>query len=283
MPLVLMCGFPCCGKSDVANALATYLRQECETKFKVVVIEEEDDLSQDKVSTYASSHLEKRCRGKLRTSVEHALTADTIVIVDSLNYIKGFRYELFCLCKSLSTTYAVIFPQVAFETTLDWNNTNNRWKPTMMRELSSRFETPNGNNRWDKPLFCVSEADMVAKQYPLPDIAQALLFGVAKKASFAVKSPNLGGINFVTELDSVTRKIIAELLLRSQLEACTGPTIPVPCANKRIEGVFSPISTVQAGRWRRQFIKMMQVCPLENNQVENIGNMFVDYINTQIP
>ena len=37
---------------------------------------------------------EKDLRGLLRSEVDRLLTKDNLVILDSLNYIKGFRYEL---------------------------------------------------------------------------------------------------------------------------------------------------------------------------------------------
>ena len=45
----------------------------------------------------------------MRSNVEKHLDADTVVICDSLNYIKGFRYELFCQARNLKTTLLNVF------------------------------------------------------------------------------------------------------------------------------------------------------------------------------
>lgn len=52
---------------------------------------------------------EKTTRGYIRSSVEKALAPDVTVIVDSMNYIKGFRYELYCLARSAKTTNCLLY------------------------------------------------------------------------------------------------------------------------------------------------------------------------------
>lgn len=33
----------------------------------------------------------------------------TIVIADSMNYIKGFRYQMYCIAREQKTTYCVLY------------------------------------------------------------------------------------------------------------------------------------------------------------------------------
>ncbi len=47
-------------------------------------------------------------RAFLKSNVEKALNDKTIVIFDSLNYIKGYRYELFCLVRSCKSTHCIV-------------------------------------------------------------------------------------------------------------------------------------------------------------------------------
>lgn len=51
---------------------------------------------------------EKETRGSLRAAVDHALNAKTVVVLDSLNYIKGFRYQLYCAARAESTQHCVV-------------------------------------------------------------------------------------------------------------------------------------------------------------------------------
>ena len=40
--------------------------------------------------------------------MDHALDAHTVVVLDSLNYIKGFRYQLYCAARTESTQHCVV-------------------------------------------------------------------------------------------------------------------------------------------------------------------------------
>ena len=40
-------------------------------------------------------------------AVERALNRRTLVILDGMNYIKGFRYQLYCIARSLATAHCV--------------------------------------------------------------------------------------------------------------------------------------------------------------------------------
>ena len=42
------------------------------------------------------------------SSVERLLNKDTVVIADAMNYIKGFRYQLYCVAKSLRTPHCIV-------------------------------------------------------------------------------------------------------------------------------------------------------------------------------
>jgi len=56
----------------------------------------------------ADAASEKIIRGSLKDGVDHALNERTVVVVDSMNYIKGFRYELYCSARAESTQYCVV-------------------------------------------------------------------------------------------------------------------------------------------------------------------------------
>ena len=45
------------------------------------------------------------------TAVQREMSPDTIIILDSLNYIKGFRYQLYCAAREMKLrTCTVRFP-----------------------------------------------------------------------------------------------------------------------------------------------------------------------------
>lgn len=45
------------------------------------------------------SRSEKIARATLFTAVQRHISRDTILIIDALNYIKGFRYQLYCAAR----------------------------------------------------------------------------------------------------------------------------------------------------------------------------------------
>jgi protein KTI12 len=107
MPLVILAGQPCTGKTTFANLLRRHLEGQ-EEIHKIVVINEEN-LSIKKFDAYRDSLGEKKARGSIKSAVDHALEHDCVVIVDSLNYIKGYRYELFCIARSLRTAHCCVW------------------------------------------------------------------------------------------------------------------------------------------------------------------------------
>ena len=86
MPLVVMCGLPCSGKTRRAEELASFLVKQCPEREVHLV---KDDFSTTPKNTcYASSRDEKMARGQLKSSAERLLSKDAFVLLDSLNYIK---------------------------------------------------------------------------------------------------------------------------------------------------------------------------------------------------
>lgn len=43
------------------------------------------------------------------SAVERVLSKDDIVIADGLNYIKGFRYQLYCIARAIGTPHCVVW------------------------------------------------------------------------------------------------------------------------------------------------------------------------------
>ena len=47
------------------------------------------------------SRSEKPARGSLFSAMQRQMGPDTILIMDSLNYIKGFRYQMYCAAREM--------------------------------------------------------------------------------------------------------------------------------------------------------------------------------------
>ena len=69
----------------------------------------EEVLGLSKAEYLATPSQEKILRASLKSSVEKHLDSQRVVILDSSNYIKGFRYELYCLARNNKTTLCLVF------------------------------------------------------------------------------------------------------------------------------------------------------------------------------
>ncbi|XP_053432455.1 protein KTI12 homolog [Nycticebus coucang] len=106
MPLVVFCGLPYSGKSRRAEELREALAAEGRA---VYVVSDAAVLGAEDASVYGDSGREKALRGSLRAAVERRLSRQDVVILDSLNYIKGFRYELYCLARAARTPLCLVY------------------------------------------------------------------------------------------------------------------------------------------------------------------------------
>jgi protein KTI12 len=59
-------------------------------------------------SVYHTAKAEKDARAEEYSAVKRVLSRDDIVIADGLNYIKGFRYQLYCEAKAVQTPNCVV-------------------------------------------------------------------------------------------------------------------------------------------------------------------------------
>lgn len=186
MPCLILVGHPSAGKTTIANLLKerALLHDAID---EVVVLNEESecgclkiDVSGNEAGKYSSSENmnkdvttkqelyensvgEKQTRGALKAAFDRAVkksdgnnkNSRRLVILDSLNYIKGFRYELHCISKASGEKHGILWVLNRLSVVQQWNK---NYSPALLQELISRFEPPDDRNRWDKPLFTVDVA-----------------------------------------------------------------------------------------------------------------------------
>ncbi|XP_072505546.1 protein KTI12 homolog [Notamacropus eugenii] len=109
MPLVVLCGLPDSGRSRRADELRRALKAEGRP---VTVVRDADVLGPGGPAALAEAYSdptrEKELRAALKASVERGLGPRAVVLLDSLNYIKGFRYELYCLARAARTPLCLL-------------------------------------------------------------------------------------------------------------------------------------------------------------------------------
>lgn len=269
MPLIILCGVPCSGKSTRSTQLQTFFEEK---NIKVHIVGDHQ-LKVDKNIVYAESRKENELRSNLKSEMQRKINKDDVVILDSANYIKGYRYELFCVSKSARTTQCVVHCAVDKDTAMGWNEqrTDERYSSELLEALFMRFEPPATNNRWDSPLFLV-HAD---EDLPTEQIHDALFKSKPLVPNQATQNQPLSSTNFLHELDNITQSAI-KAIMDFQKTGTPGDTILIPGANEKYN-LMKIMTLAELQRFRRQFISFTKSHPPDN--ISKIANMFVRFLN----
>jgi len=270
--LLMMCGIPSSGKTTKAIQLLKFF----ESRGHSVVLINEESQKVERNEGYKDSRMEKITRAAFLEAVEKRISPETIVIIDSLNYIKGYRYELYCRARSQRTPICVVHCDTPRNITKEWNRTKEssvQWSDELLEELSSRFEVPNPRNRWDRPLFTLLPED----ELPFEQINESF----NEKAEIPTKNlatvhAKIEDTNFLYEMDQITQAIINSILEAQNTTSITVDQISVPHTSKKV--VLNHITTLaELRRLKRQFIKMNSQNQFSTKEL--ISDNFVIFIN----
>ncbi|KAL1974125.1 hypothetical protein VTN31DRAFT_5685 [Thermomyces dupontii] len=226
MPLIILTGYPCSGLTYRAQQLASLLdatqqkllastsatddapQRQPPPRYKIHIVPTHD--ASHPRTVYDNARSEKEARAVAFARVKRALSRDTIVILDGMNYIKGVRYQLWCEAKAVGTTCCVVHVGTPIDKCVAINNARLRreqqqlkpqsqtqssseaqnevdgtgddlglaapdneppYPPDLLDNLIYRYEEPSTHNRWDKPLFTVPWSDAAP---PVEEIFSAI-------------------------------------------------------------------------------------------------------------
>ena len=163
MPSLILTGYPACGKTTVAQVLKERALQHPAIQDVVIINEETACPDWTKQECYATSLAEKKTRAALKSSFDRAVATSnkqTLVVLDSLNYIKGFRYELHCISKAVGERHGILWVLNRASVVEEWNSNRTEkerrgYSRELLLELIQRYEPPDERNRWDKPMYAV--------------------------------------------------------------------------------------------------------------------------------
>lgn len=263
-----MVGGPCTGKTQTALKIKDYLEKE---KKKEVILINEESLGFDRQDCYKDSNSEKILRGKLKSEVEKNLDDSTVVILDSLNYIKGYRYELYCLVRNFKTRHCIVYCKTEVEICMKLNTcSNNMITEELLKDLYSRMEEPNPNNRWDNPMHVV----YFEEEPPCETIFNSLFEGKRPRDPVSSKPEQPFDSNFLFELDSTCQEIVNEILSQQQnnIVECIKITGDNYVYLKKV------FSAIELKKLKQEYIKISKMHPPKNKQ--DMVKTFVEYINT---
>ncbi|KAM6937137.1 protein KTI12 homolog [Xenentodon cancila] len=274
MPLIVMCGYPCSGKTRRAEELKAYFDENTEKRVHIVG---DGVLGVERNAVYADSQKEKNLRASLKAEVERKVNKDDIVILDSLNYIKGYRYELFCLIKHTQTPHCLVHCLTSDDQSSSWNTNRDaaaQYDRDTFDALVQRFEAPDSRNRWDSPLFTILKDD----ELPLQAISDALFKRKAPPPNQSTQSQPLSSANYLYELDKITQEVLLAIF-NAQKTSVPGDLISVSGATEKIS-LTRNVNMAELRKLRRQFISYSKMHPTENTG--QISNMFVQYLNRSL-
>lgn len=290
MPLVVMCGLPCSGKTRYAERIASKLEEEMERDEKVVVVDE-SMMHVGKNQGYADAAKEKSTRGTLKSKVERELTKKNYVVLDAMNAIKGYRYELWCIARAAATRYCVVYVDVDVPTAREWNarRVDDAFSHDVFEDLAGRFEVPDSKNRWEAPLFRIRHQEADTDEI-VQDVVRAMRGKsrlTAPKAkelkptvATVVKMPQK--TNLLNEMDMEAQSVLMEIA-EAQSEACGQPV-----GLLRLKDVSTPlhltrpVTLSELRTQKRMFLRILSQSNGSIKDATSVRRMFVEYLKTNI-
>ncbi|XP_072382545.1 protein KTI12 homolog [Diabrotica undecimpunctata] len=276
MPLIVITGVPSSGKTTRSQELRKFFEEQGK---EVRIISELDHIVNagfEKNSFYDDKDKEKHIRGLLKSEVLKLVSANNIVILDALNYIKGYRYELFCGTKANKCTQCTVHTEINREEAWQFNENRTSDIEKYNREtfdaLVMRYEDPNGNNRWDAPLFTI----FPNQDLDLDNIYASLFKKKAPKPNMSTQNPPLKSTNFLYDLDQVTKKIVDELV-KEKKNGNNGVITVTGFDDLNID--ISNMSIQQIMNSRRQYITYSK---MHAPDPDKIPKLFVQFLATTL-
>ncbi|KAG6759879.1 hypothetical protein POTOM_036373 [Populus tomentosa] len=299
MALVVICGQPCSGKSTAALCLSVALK-ESESNSTIRIIDEAS-FHLDRNQSYANMTAEKNLRGVLRSEVDRSVSRDNIIIVDSLNSIKGYRYELWCLARAAGIRYCLLFCDAEETQCKKWNEQRGEkceatYDDTIFEDLIRRFEKPDRRSRWDSPLFelCPFKDGILKSSAAIVDAVSYLTKKVDSKTrdvkilqpTIATQSARFSEANSLYELDRATQEVI-NVVVEAQSQSIGGPLNGISLSQELpILNMSRSVGLPELRRLRRTFIKLTGQTSLSGppppSDAESAKRMFVDYLNREL-
>ncbi|KAL2018897.1 hypothetical protein VTK56DRAFT_10264 [Thermocarpiscus australiensis] len=296
MPLIIITGLPTSGKTTRAKQLHAYLASRISSsssssaadpssssppapKYRLHLISDATqsiprsvyDLSPAALPPHVRSAnaSEKDARAAVYGAVRRALSPRDIVVLDGLNYIKGWRYQLFCEAKNARTPSVVLQVGCPVERARAVNEgrllarqrrregreaegsgerrdegqkaggeeeeeeEEEPYEPSNWENLVFRYEEPNPMTRWDSPLFTLVWEDDEAQAREVFDKIWDVIAGekrqVVRPNQSTVQRDKDPGGDYLYVLERETQDIVKKILERQPEEG--GGVVSIPRVN----------------------------------------------------
>lgn len=301
-----MTGLPTSGKSTRASQLHEYLTKKIvDTKYRLHLISDDAlsisrsvyDLSPSAVPahTRSANASEKNARAALYGAVKRVLSDKDIVILDGMNYIKGWRYQLHCEAKALRTPSCILQIgcavdrakqvneerlQRSADTGADSAASPEAYQPSNWENLVFRYEEPNPMTRWDSPLFTMIWEDDEEQANKTFELLWDAIAGEGRKVirpnqATEQRSRNVDG-DYLYVLDKETQDVVKRIMEQQSDEG--GDSVKIPLSSKDEDELVVELPTgkkvglPQLQRHRRAFMGLNR----GGIGLEMVGNMAAD-------
>lgn len=276
MPLIIITGLPASGKSVRAQQTQEHFQSRGKTVHLVSELNHILLAGYEKNEYYQDSQKEKLVRSNIKSEALRLLNKDVVVIVDGGNYIKGYRYEIFCASKASRTTQCTIYCAITKDQAWNFNETrenkNETYEKDVFDALCMRYEEPQHSNRWDSPLFTVFPEESLDEEI----VYSALFEQKPLVPNMSTQNPPLSSTNFLFEMDRITQDIIDQVLSARKV-GMMGP-VKMSTAASPVD-VPSDMNAAQLNRCRRQFLSYMKLHTTSTSTIDKIPSMFVQFLN----
>lgn len=276
MPLIIVVGWPSSGKTTISRKIADFFQSKEKT---VEIVSDEDLLSfHGRNVLYRDSRLEKDVRGSLKGEVMRKLNPNTLTILDSPNYIKGYRYELYCLSKEHKTTHCIVEMVIDKETVKTRNSQkdqNSQYDGDVLEQLLARYEAPDSRNRWDSPLVPVIN-DVI----DFEALSAVLYDRKPPPPNLSTQSQAVSDSNYLTLVDSTTREVVSRILKIQEGGPLTNILIP-GCSVQISLSTPRILTSIELNKMRRQFITYTKSHPIRERS-EEITSNFMTFLSSNM-
>jgi len=237
-------------------------------------------------------------------AVKKVLSDGDIVILDGLNYIKGWRYQLHCEAKAMRTGCCVVHVGTPIETSREINekrlsskqhkdseatdtardeedrkeehvDDGEPYSPECWENLVFRYEEPNASARWDSPLYTVLYDDPEPPGPAIWDTVISPTAGQKVRSNAATVLKPVAKEDYLHELDKKTQEILGKLLdWQKDHPGEEGGIVDVGGMEVQLPGKVIGLPALQ--RLRRQFIGLNRGTPLPEKRTRE---SFIGYLN----
>ena len=200
-----------------------------------------------------------------------------------MNYIKGFRYQLYCQARAAGTPSLALHCEAREDCCRAWNEAraeqHRKYPQDQLEDLFLRFEAPNNQTKWDSPLFTIITEGASPAQLNefFASLLPVLTSAPSRPPSAATQSltPEVAASSSQI-LDSQTQQLIEQVLQAQQ----SGLSTVRFSESERTIALHRPVSIAQLSRIRRQFLQLHRLHPISDSG--RIRDLFIEYLSSNL-